>query len=80
MTIVSLSLVSGNLFQLNPGIYHLITGGEYEVGDDWKYEDKVLMFDIKTKTWRQIGVMKVARYEHAVSLVDYTTGLVDCSP
>ena len=42
----------------------------YKVGGDYKYEDKILKFDMESKTWRQLGEMKVARRLHAVSLVD----------
>ena len=65
MRTVSLSLVSGNIFYSVLVFIYLFTGG-----DSGNYEDKVLVFDTMTKTWRQLGEMKVARAYHAVSLVD----------
>ena len=48
-------------------VIHLYSGG----WDGSSVRNDILEYDPETKMWKQIGTMREARYDHAVTVVDY---------
>ena len=43
----------------------------YSGGYDGSARNSILEYDPETKNWKQIGTMREARYDHAVTVVDF---------
>ena len=43
----------------------------YSGGDDGSPRNSILEYDPETKEWNRIGTMRVARFNHAVTVVDF---------
>ena len=43
----------------------------YSGGDDGSASNSILEYDPETMNWNRIGTMREARYDHAVTVVDY---------